>query len=257
MIGIIAARVGSGRLPGKVLFPLGGKPILQHLIERVKEAPIFEKIVVATSEDPKNEPILAVAEHCGVEAFSGDEEDVASRYAEIVRRWDAENCVRFCADNPLTDMETAAGLARVHLDRSSDYTCIKGLQQQLGMTEALSRHAVELAFAESRNRESFTIFLRENVHRIKVVAVQPDPFLHQSPYRLTIDYDEDYTFLKAVFAGLDDGRSIPFRSVMEFLREHPEVADLNSTIDQSKTQRYWEELDSNLPEAVPMASLES
>jgi spore coat polysaccharide biosynthesis protein SpsF len=250
IVGIVAARMSSSRLPGKTLLPLAGKPALEHLIDRILAAQVVDQVVVATSTDPANTPIVELAERAGILCYQGSEDDVLDRFVQILRQWDAPHCVRFCADNPLTDMETTSRLVAAHLQGDYDYTCVKGLHLPLGLSEAISRRALEIEHAEAEpgfRRESITIFFREHAERFRIKALAPDPFLHQSPLRLTLDYPEDYRMLSAVFDRLYDGRPIEFRRALEFLRDHPEVAAINADKTQKEGNVYWEQLDERLP----------
>jgi len=250
IVGIVAARMSSSRLPGKTLLPLAGKPALEHVIERIQAANVVDAVVVATSRDPVNAPIVELAERTGVGCYQGEEEDVLDRFVQVLRQWDAPHCVRFCADNPLTDMETTSRLVDAHLQGDYDYTCVKGLHLPLGLSEAISRRALDIEHAEVEpglRRESITIFFREHAERFRIKALAPDPFLHQSPLRLTLDYPEDYRMLSVVFDRLYDGRPIPYRRALEFLRDHPEVAAINAGKTQKEGNVYWEQLDERLP----------
>lgn len=250
IVGIITARMTSTRLPGKTLLPLAGKPVLEHVIDRVCAAGVVDEVVVATSRSPGNEAIVELAARCGVGCYAGEEEDVLDRFVQVLRGWDAPHCVRFCADNPLTDMETTARLVEAHLAGECDYTCVRGLHLPLGLTEVISRGALETEHAEVEpgfRRESITVFFREHPERFRIRTLAPDPVLHQSPLRLTLDYPEDYRMLSLVFDGLYRGGPIPYRSALEFLRGHPEVAAINSNQEQKAGNLYWQELDERLP----------
>ena len=166
-IAVITARMGSGRLPGKVLLPLAGKTVLEHLIDRIRHARLFDTIVLATSAAPANQPLADLAQRYDIHCHRGAEDDVLDRYVQILREHEAANLCRFCADNPLTDMETTARLVELHLARHLDYTCVKGLQLQLGLVEVYSRAALEIEHqqtdpADNLRRESVGIFLREH-----------------------------------------------------------------------------------------------
>jgi spore coat polysaccharide biosynthesis protein SpsF len=250
IVGIVAARMTSSRLPGKTLLPLAGKPALEHLIERIQAAGVVDEVVVATSRHPGNAPIVDLAQRCGVGCYQGEEDDVLDRFVQVLRGGDFPHCVRFCADNPLTDMETTARIVAAHLDGDCDYTCVKGLHLPLGLSEAISRRALEIEHAEVEpgfRRESITIFIREHPGRFKIRALAPDSFLHQSPLRLTLDYPEDYRMLSEVFDRLYQGRPIEYRRALEFLRDHPEVAAVNAQKTQKDGNVYWEQLDDRLP----------
>jgi spore coat polysaccharide biosynthesis protein SpsF len=250
IVGIVTARMSSSRLPGKTLLPLAGKPALEHVLERIQAAEVADEVVVATSRGPQNAPIVELARRCGVGCYQGEEDDVLDRFVQVLRRWDAPHCVRFCADNPLTDMETTSRLVDAHLQGDYDYTCVKGLHLPLGLSEAISRRALEIEHAEVEpgfRRESITIFFREHAERFKIKVLAPDPFLHQSRLRLTLDYPEDYQMLSAVFDRLYEGRPIPYRRALEFLRDHPEIAAINAGKTQKEGNVYWEQLDERLP----------
>jgi spore coat polysaccharide biosynthesis protein SpsF (cytidylyltransferase family) len=131
MIAIIAARMGSSRLPGKVMLPLAGKPVFQHLIERIQKSELFDTIVLGTSHDPQNQPLIDCAKQCASNGFR-DEEDLADRYLRILEKYEAENFTRFCADNPLTDMETSARFGATAQGSALDYASVKGLHLPLG-----------------------------------------------------------------------------------------------------------------------------
>jgi spore coat polysaccharide biosynthesis protein SpsF len=242
--------MSSSRLPGKTMLPLAGKPALEHLLERIQDAGLFDEVVVATSRAAVNAPIVELAARCGAGCYQGEEDDVLDRFVQVVRGRNAPHCVRFCADNPLTDMETTARLVAAHLEGDYDYTCVKGLHLPLGLTEAISRRALEIEAAEVEpgfRRESITIFLREHPERFRIRTLPPDPFLHQSDVRLTLDYPEDYELLSTVFERLGGERPIAYRRALEFLRDHPEVASINAGKAQKQGNLYWQELDDRLP----------
>ena len=242
--------MSSTRLPGKTLLPLAGKPVLEHVIDSIRAAGVVDEVVVATSRNPANQPIVELARRCDTGCYEGEEDDVLERFIQVLRRWDYLHCVRFCADNPITDMETTTRLVDAHLAGDFDYTCVRGLHLPLGLTEAVSRRVLE---AEDREvgmdfrRESITIYIREKADRFRIKALAPDPFLNQTPLRLTLDYPEDYTMLSTVFDNLYDGRPIDYRRALEFLRDHPEVAAINAEREQKAGNVYWQELDENLP----------
>ena len=242
--------MSSTRLPGKTLLPLAGKPVLEHVIDSVRAAHVVDEIVVATSRNPVNHAIVELAKRCDVGCYQGEEDDVLERFIQVLRRWNYLHCVRFCADNPITDMETTARLVDAHLAGDFDYTCVRGLHLPLGLTEAISRRVLETEDREVGNdfrRESITVFIREKADRFRIKALAPDPFLNQTALRLTLDYREDYTMLSTVFDNLYDGHPIDYRRALEFLRDHPEVAAINAGKEQKAGNVYWQELDERLP----------
>ncbi|MGH9334735.1 MAG: cytidylyltransferase domain-containing protein, partial [Vicinamibacteria bacterium] len=121
---VVSARMKSLRCPGKAMAPLAGKPLLEHLLERVLSVAGPERVVLATSVDPANDVLVEVAEKLGVAGFRGDEEDVLGRHVEVARRWKAEHVVRVTGDNPLTDLPLIESLGRRQLEEDADYTYV-------------------------------------------------------------------------------------------------------------------------------------
>lgn len=245
--------MASTRLPGKALLPLAGKPILEHVIDQVRSAGCCSEIVVATSTNPQDEAIVALAKRCGVGSFRGSEEDVLDRYVGLLHERGADACARFCADNIFPDMDTAGRLVALHEATAADYTCVRHFHLPLGLTETVSRAALEAAQREAPpgfRRESITIFIREHPERFRIRTLSADPFLHQSPFRLTLDYPEDFRLMETIFDRLYDGAPIPFRRVLELLTAEPELAALNVHRDQKEGNLYWQQLDAGLPAGV-------
>ena len=101
---VVTARMRSARCPGKVLAELAGKPLIEHLLERMVWVAGREQVVLATSESPENKILVELAESLGVAGFIGDEEDVLGRHVEVARRYEAEHVVRVTGDNPPSDL---------------------------------------------------------------------------------------------------------------------------------------------------------
>ncbi|HEY7696788.1 MAG TPA: hypothetical protein VIE88_00155, partial [Vicinamibacteria bacterium] len=123
--------------------PLAGKPLLEHLLERVSSLGGPSRVVLATSVDPANDVLVDLAERLGIAAFRGDEEDVLGRYLEVARKWNAEHVVRVTGDNPLTDLPLIESLSRRQLEADADYTYVPGDALLMGiLSEVISRRAL-------------------------------------------------------------------------------------------------------------------
>src|ERR1700691_2516384 len=121
VVAIIQARMGSTRLPGKVLADICGRPMLRHVIERTRRSETLDEVIVATTEEPADDTIAAFCcEHC-VSCFRGSEHDVLDRYYEAARRFAAEAIVRITSDCPLIDPEVIDNTARKFLLERPDY----------------------------------------------------------------------------------------------------------------------------------------
>ncbi len=121
-LAIIQARMGSKRLPGKVLMNIGQKPMLQRVIERVKRAKLIDKVIVATSNKGKDDQIKKFCSKLNTECFRGSEEDVLARFYEAAKAQKADVVVRITADCPFVDPEIIDQIIEIHLKNKNDYT---------------------------------------------------------------------------------------------------------------------------------------
>ncbi|MEE8451911.1 MAG: glycosyltransferase family protein [Thermoguttaceae bacterium] len=232
ILAILQARLSSTRLPGKVLKPILGEPMLARQIERVRRAETLDRLIVATSVEASDDPVEQACGRIGVDCFRGSLADVLDRYYQAARQWSADHVVRLTGDCPLTDPalidEVVAHYQRANVDYASNVlqrTFPKGLD-----VEALSFATLERAWREavtSEHREHVTLFVRE----------RPDRFTHGSfrqeadfsHLRWTVDEPEDFEFTRRVFEELYPTNPCFDRSdVLELLRRKPELAEINA-----------------------------
>ncbi|MFQ5790967.1 MAG: cytidylyltransferase domain-containing protein, partial [Acidobacteriota bacterium] len=202
----VSARMRSRRCPGKALAPLAGKPLLEHLLERLLSVGELQGVVLATSAAPENQVLLELAERLGVGVLAGDEEDVLGRYVEVGRRWKADHLVRVTGDNPLTDLRLVRSLTRLHLETGSDYTYVPGDALLIGiLPEVISLRALEVSHrdGEARHRsELVTLYIKENPGRFRVTRAAMPKELYRPQYRLTVDEPEDLELMEKIFERL-------------------------------------------------------
>lgn len=192
---IIQARMGSSRLPGKVLRPIGPYPLLGHVTGRLARLSKSWPFVVATSVDAKDDPIIAWCQQQGVANFRGSENDVLSRYVQCAHHFGFEQIVRLTADNPFTDIEELERLVLHHLEGGFDYTHSFGMMPLGVGAEVFTRDALLRSHAEGQapnHREHVNEYIQENpgIFRIGVLDV---PAEKRAPeLRLTVDTEEDW-----------------------------------------------------------------
>ena len=117
---IIQARIGSTRLPAKVLKNLCGKPVLEHELERIKQAKKIDGIIVATTDNENNQPIIDIANKQNVNYFKGSENDVLARYYYAAKEYNVENIIRITADCPLIDPHLIDEMIDVYEENACD-----------------------------------------------------------------------------------------------------------------------------------------
>lgn len=236
---VVSARMRSSRCPGKAIAPLAGKPLLEHLLERVSSLGGPSRVVLATSVDPSNDVLVALAERLGIAAFRGDEDDVLGRYLEVARRFRADHVVRVTGDNPLTDLPLIESLSRRHVETDSDYTYVPGDALLMGiLSEVISRRALEASHREGEARhrsELVTLYIKENPEKFRIERVELPKELYRPEYRLTVDEPEDVVLLSRIFDRLyRQGRVLQTIEAIRLLDSHPELAAINAHIQASK-----------------------
>ncbi len=235
---IIQARMGSTRLPGKVLKEVLGKPILWHLINRIKKAKLINEIIIATTKNEIDRPILKFAEENGIKNYAGSEEDVLDRYYQTAKKFNADPIVRITADCPLIDPEIIDSVVRYYLDKEYDYVAntLEPTTFPDGMdVEVFSFKNLEKIWKEATlpsQREHVTFYFWQNPEIFSVGRYNLDEDLSQ--YRLTLDYPEDLTLITIIFKELySRNDQFDLYDIIKFLRNNPELPKINSHIGRN------------------------
>lgn len=238
ILGVIQARVSSTRLPGKVLAPILGEPMLGRQLERVLRAKALDKLVVATSTDSSDDPLTALCETVGVDCVRGSLNDVLARFALAARRYGAGHVVRLTGDCPLVDPGVVDDVVRLHLAGGYDYTsnvCPPTFPDGLD-TEVMTAAVLEAALHEADRaslREHVTLLFREAPERFCVGNLVHEPDL--SALRWTVDEPEDFAFVSAVFEELYPGKpDFQMSDVLALLERRPELCDINRDIGRDE-----------------------
>lgn len=239
IVAIIQARMGSSRLPGKILRYLLDDSVLGHVVKRTKLSSKISQIVVATTTAVMDELVVAEAGRLDVEIFRGSELDVLERYYQAARQVKAELIVRITSDCPLIDpvliddmIENFLSLAMTgvdldYLSNTVTRTFPRGLDAEVFTFDALEK-AYFLA-TSSAEREHVTPYIYRHPDIFKVKQFISD--LNLSHHRWTLDTTEDWVFLKEIFEHF--GRpDFSTYEVRHFLEEHPEVMSINASVEQ-------------------------
>jgi spore coat polysaccharide biosynthesis protein SpsF len=232
-VAIIQARMGSTRLPGKVLRRLAGKSVLEHVITRVRGAKNVERVVVATTISKQDDPIVAECERLGTAHVRGSEEDVLSRYHAAAKRHGASVVVRVTSDCPLFD---GGVLDRMLAEFDADYmsNCLRrtfprGLDAEVFTMDALDRANSEAK--EKHEREHVTPYIYGHPEKFRLQSYEEAE--DHSHLRWTLDTPEDWKMIEAVYAGVSPkGEAFRTADVLKFLRERPEIAMMNAQVEQ-------------------------
>ncbi|MEW6165108.1 MAG: glycosyltransferase family protein [Pseudomonadota bacterium] len=192
---IVQARMGSTRLPGKVLKPIAGRPLLDHVLGRLAMMTSPVVVVVATTDLPQDDTIVR---HClarGVPVFRGSETDVLDRYYRCSRENGFEHVVRLTADNPFTDIDELRRLIEQHLDSGNDYTHSFG-SLPLGVgAEIFTFAALEISAQEGHapnHREHVNEYIQEHPETFRIGVLEVGAAKQRPDLRLTVDTEADY-----------------------------------------------------------------
>jgi spore coat polysaccharide biosynthesis protein SpsF len=243
-VAVIQARIGSTRLPGKVMKTLNGKTVLGHVISRVKACSLVDEVVVATTVSPQDDTIVAESGRHGAMHFRGSEDNVLERYFLAAKQFRADIIVRVTSDCPLFDPHTLSKMLQHFqnnaLDgRNIDYlsntltrTFPRGLDAEIFTLDALQRAMQEAS--QPYEFEHVTPYLYRHPEKFVLEEFKNETDL--SHYRWTLDTQEDYVLIELIFNALGIGNNGIFskEAVIDFFRQRPELAAINAQIEQKK-----------------------
>ena len=224
IVAIVQARMGSSRLPRKVLKDLGGATVLDRVLNRLGRSWLIQESVVATTIEPADDAIVEHCERTGRKVFRGSEQDVLDRYYQAAKYVNADVVVRITSDCPVIDPEVTDATIRAFLDQHADYASnIRVRSYPRGLdTEVMTLQALERAWRESTKpyqREHVTPYIYENPQEFKLHGIENDTDC--SRHRWTVDTPEDLQLLRAIyerFGGRDD---FGWREVLKLVESDP------------------------------------
>lgn len=231
-VAIIQARMGSSRLPGKMLMRLAGEPVIQHVHDRARRIAGLDDVLVATTVSTMDDPLAAYCEAHRIPVFRGSDEDVLDRYCLAAQELKADVVIRVTGDCPLLDpVESAKVLASFHRTPGCDYAsninppCLPdGLDTEVVRFSALARVWREVS--DPVTREHVTYYIPRHPEQFRLAAVTSKENLGH--HRWTLDNAEDYRFLATVADELKKRQQFGYlNEVLAILRDYPELVKIN------------------------------
>lgn len=237
---IIQARMGSTRLPTKVMMDLCDKPMLWHIIQRVKNSKKADEVIVATTTQPMDKTILDLCDETHIKSFAGSEDDVLDRYIKAARTYDIDTIVRITADCPLIDPTIIDDLIDKHAAEGNDYTSNivertfpRGLDAEIVELQTLEHICRKTS--EQRYHEHVTLYIYTHPDEFKIGSMTAQGMYHNPQWRLTVDTKEDFELIKAIYERLYKGDNIiDNKDAFELLRRTPELTHMNEHVEQKK-----------------------
>lgn len=237
---IVQARMTSTRLPGKVLMTVAGKPLLEYLIERLRRVALADEIIIATTVNDSDEPIVEFCGRLSVPYFRGSEDDVLSRYHEAASRVKADFVVRVTSDCPVIDPRViddvisffrAAGDAYDYASNTLARSYPRGMDTEVFTFRALNEAFFEASEPPEREHVTPFIYRHPERYRIGQVVFGRDASRH----RWTVDTPEDFELVSRIIETLYPlNPEFGLEDILALLKDHPQWAGINAHVEQKK-----------------------
>ena len=233
----VTARLGSSRLPGKVLADIEGRPALWYILDRMNLPTLPNLRVLNTSSNPNDDPLVEFAELNGWKWFRGDEEDVIARHLGSATQYDVDFFVNVEGDSPFCSYEHVDLIIRRYQETNADYISCHGLPlggAPIGVKVSALRDVCARK-GETKTQGWGKYFVQSGLYQTE--RLDAEESLNRPHYRVTLDYPEDLEFFRAVVKAMDPGHNtaLNIRDIVAYLDEHPETAGIN----QARSEEYW------------------
>ena len=236
-VALVQARVGSARLPGKVLALISGRTMLERVVERCRMSRALGGVAIVTSDRPEDDAVAEISFRLGADVFRGSEHDVLDRYVRAIDGWSLQTIVRITADCPLVDPAIIDEVVARQEQSGADYACVDGYPNGLGAAEVVTTDALHRAHRESHPNETY---YREHV--ISYLLDHPGLFqldlslapeaLRRPDVRLSVDEAPDLDLVRFVYESFAPRTDCSTAEILQLLDEHPDVAHMNAHVVQ-------------------------
>lgn len=233
VVAIVQARMGSSRLPGKVLADVQGKPMLRWLLDRVMVVKEIDEVVVATTTNPEDDVLEEWLNDNEVFCFRGSEGDVLGRFYHCAQDWSPDLVVRITADDPLKDPGLISrAISFILADKTIDYcsntlapTYPEGLDIEVFRYTALVRAYCNATLLSER--EHVTPYIWKHPDKFKLYGFRYE--IDLSCWRWTVDNSLDLDFIRAIYGYFINEPLVSFEKVIDYIRENPDLLEINGS----------------------------
>ncbi|MCE5325938.1 MAG: NTP transferase domain-containing protein [Planctomycetaceae bacterium] len=231
VIGVITARMGSTRLPGKVMIPLGSKSTFAHHVERMQHVRGLDGVFVGTSDEPENQPLIEEAKKLGCGWYAGARQDIVDRHVQLCQREKADAVLRVTCDSPIFDIDSASDFVQLFKREPHDYIAASNMTMIQGTLSELISYKALLKLHEHYRGAALAIPIKENPDRYDIHRIPIDQEICRPEYRLTIDEELDIEMIDTIHKALyRDGVPLKLRDVYTWLDDNPQVARINMQV---------------------------
>ena len=236
VIASIQVRFNSTRLPGKVLKEICGKPMLELMLERLSKSKLIDEIIIATTINKNDDPIFELSKKLGYKVFRGNEKDCLDRHYQAIKNSNGDFICKITSDCPLIDPEIVDKVIGYYFENEKKFDYVSNVHPATfpdGLdVEMFSLATLERAWKEAKNqdeREHTTTYMWKNplIFRIGSVTMSKGENLFKKE-RWTVDYPEDFEFIKAIYENLyHNGKIFLLNEILEFLSEREDIKKIN------------------------------
>lgn len=230
----------SSRLPGKVLMETCGKPMLELQVERLLKVKAIDEIVLATTINTADDPIVKLAERIGVNYYRGSEEDVLNRVLNAAQSCEGDMIVEITGDCPLVDPQITSQIIQLYLRNECDYASnLDPVTFPIGFdSQVFSVELLVLADKETdlpTDREHVSWFIRRQPKRFKKLHLPAPQDLEWPELALTLDEFEDFQLLKTIFEHFYPKRKdFTATDIIRYFRQNPKLLEINKNVSRTK-----------------------
>ncbi|KAB3542362.1 glycosyltransferase family protein [Bacillus safensis] len=239
---VIQARMGSTRLPKKVMKPIGGMALIDLIVERVKQSDHYnhktQNLMIATTVEAEDDLLAHYCLSKGYKVFRGSETDVLQRFAQIVRHFEPQTIVRLTGDNPFIDPVLLSKMLEKHRQEKADYTYTAGTPLGISgeMIDAQILSEIDNFPLTQPEREHVTLYIRKHPEQFHLQLFTPPKELAYPAYRFTIDTEEDYVFATRLLEKAGGSIAVPTAELITICEQDPDIVRLNQFVKQKDAE---------------------
>ena len=243
IVACIQVRLNSKRLPKKATLKLKGKEIFMHVVERIQQSKLVEKVIVCTSYNKGDQEIIDICKKNKIEFFAGDEEDVTKRFIDAVDKYKPEHIVRSTGENPCVSYEFIDLAIKKHLIDKSDYTTTDELPRGMRVEIINFKFLKDLHKKLINPKTEYLTWYLDRPNKWNVNKISVPKEIRRNNYRVTIDTKDDFDVVKKIYDSLYEKKPLSSYEIIKFLDSNTKIASINKEFKQRTYEDFKEKID--------------